>query len=174
MGITVSGQLSLLICSALLGFALGAVYDFFRIFRTVAHCGRNVVFVLDIIYWLVCAAVTFAFLLLQNEGKLRALVIIFEVAGAMLYYYTIGTIVIKKAEAASSGIKRQARAATAAIVRPVRRFGHAAGCEISKKSSATGSIIKKNSKLLQIRLKVHCKMMYNLIQSTRQTKNDGK
>jgi spore cortex biosynthesis protein YabQ len=174
MGITLSGQSGLLITAALLGFVLGAVYDVFRIFRVATRCGRAAVFVLDIIYWLICAAVTFSFLLLQNEGKLRALVIIFEVAGAALYYYTIGVIVIKRAGAVSSGVKRHTRAAAAALARPVRRFGNAAGFKISKKGRWAGSFIKKESKLLQIRLKVHCKMMYNLIQSTKEPKNGEK
>lgn len=174
MGITISGQLGLLITAALLGFVLGMVYDVFRVFRVTTRCGRVAVFVLDIIYWLICAAATFAFLILQNDGKLRALVIICEVAGSVLYYYTIGVIVIKRAEAVSSGIKRHARAATAALARPVREFGRAAGFKISKKRHAAGSFIKKESKLLQIRLKVQRKMMYNLIQTAKKPKDAEK
>ena len=174
MGITLSGQLGLLITAALLGFVLGVVYDGFRIIRVATRCGRVAVFLLDIIYWLICAAATFAFLVLQNEGKLRALVIICEVAGSLLYYYTIGIIVIKRAEAVSSGIKRQARAATAALARPVCNFGRAARFKISKKGHIAGSFLKKESKLLQIRLKVHRKMMYNLRQPAKKPKNTEK
>lgn len=174
MGITLSGQSGLLITAALLGFVLGAVYDVFRIFRVITRSGRVTVFVLDIIYWLICASATFAFLLLQNEGKLRSLIIISEVAGAALYYYTIGTIVIKKTTAASSSVKRHARAATAAIARPIRRFGRAAGFNIMKKGHAAGSFIKKENKLLEIRLKVYRKMMYNLRRPAKEPKNAGK
>jgi spore cortex biosynthesis protein YabQ len=174
MGISLSGQSGLLITAALLGFVLGAVYDVFRVFRVATRCGRFAVFILDIIYWLICASATFAFILLQNEGKLRILVILSEIAGALLYYYTIGTIVIKKAAVASDMVKRRVRAATTALVRPVRRFGSAAGYKISKKRRTVGSFIKKESKLFKIRLKVHRNMMYNLIQPTNKAKTAGK
>jgi spore cortex biosynthesis protein YabQ len=174
MGITLSGQSGLLIMAALLGFALGAVYDIFRIIRVFANSGRAAVFVLDIIYWLICAAATFAFLLLQNEGKLRALVIIFEVGGAALYYYTVGVIVIKKAAAASTGVKRRARAAKAAIAKPVYRFGRAAELNISKKGRAAGGFLKKETNLFKIRLKVHHEMMYNLIRPAKKPKSAEK
>lgn len=171
MGITVSGQLSLLICAVLIGFALGAVYDIFRMLRVITRCGRAAVFFFDIVYWLICAAVTFAFLLLQNDGKLRTLAIVSEVAGAVLYYYTVGVIVIRKTEAVSAEVKRKTRKAASAAAQPLRRFGRAAGSKITKKYRAAGHIAKKDSNLLQIRLKVHCKMMYNLIKSMKQAEN---
>ena len=174
MGISLSGQSGLLITAALLGFVLGAVYDVFRVFRIVTRCGHVAVFVMDIIYWLICSAATFAFILLQNDGKLRTLIIVSEIAGALLYYYSIGTAVVKKTAEASPKIKRHARTATAAIVRPMRRFGSAAGYKISKKGRSAGSFIKKESKLFKIRLKVHRNMMYNLIRSTKKAKVAGK
>lgn len=173
MGITLSGQSALLITAALLGFVLGAVYDFFRVIRVFTKSGRVAVFIWDIIYWLICAAATFAFLLIENDGKIRALVIICELCGAALYYYTIGKIVIRKVEAASDRVKRGARAATAAVARPIRKFRRAAGREIEKRSRNCGSFLKKQSKLLKIRLKVHNKMMYNLLRSARRPKKAG-
>lgn len=173
MGITLSGQSALLLTAALLGFVLGAVYDVFRVIRVFTRSGRIAVFVFDIIYWLICAAATFAFLLIQNDGKIRALIIVSELAGAALYYYTIGKIVIKRVQAASDRVKRGARAATAAIARPIRKFGSVAGSEISKKGRTCGNIVKKETKLLKIRLKVHNKMMYNLLRSAKKPKNDG-
>jgi spore cortex biosynthesis protein YabQ len=174
MEITVSEQLSLLICAVLIGIALGAVYDIFRMLRVITHCGRAAVFVLDILYWLVCTAVSFVFLLLQNDGKLRTLAIISEVGGAAIYYYTIGALVIKRAEAVSNSVKRKTKKAVIAAARPIKRFGRTAGAKIAKNCRAAGNIAKKDSNLLQISLKVHCKMLYNLIQSMKQAKKQGK
>lgn len=174
MGITLSGQSGLLLAAALLGFVLGAVYDIFRIIRVAARAGRAAVFLLDIIYWLICAAATFAFLLLQNNGKLRAVALIAEVAGAALYYYTIGAIVIKSYTAADAAVKRRVRAMAGAVAQPVSRFSRIVGSEIAKNGRAAGSFVKKESKLLKIRLKVHKKMMYNLIRSTKKSENSEK
>jgi spore cortex biosynthesis protein YabQ len=174
MEITLTGQSGLLITAALLGFVLGAVYDIFRVLRVVALRGHIAAFLLDIIYWLICASATFIFILLQNDGKLRALLLIAEVLGASLYYFTIGAIVIKRVEAATETVRRQTRAAAVAISRPVRKYGRAAGHKIAKKGRAVGSLLKKENNLLQIRLKVHSKMMYNLIRPTKKPKTDGK
>ena len=170
MGISPSAQLGMLFSAAFLGFALGAVYDLFRIFRVATRSGRVAVFVLDLLYWIVCTAATFVFLLLQNDGRMRALAMLVEVGGATLYYYTIGRLVIKRAAAADAFAKRKARAAARAVAEPVGRFGRVAGHNIAKKGRAAGRFVKKERKLLEIRLKVHQKMMYNLLRSTKKRK----
>jgi spore cortex biosynthesis protein YabQ len=174
MGISILGQTGLLLSAALLGFALGAVYDIFRIFRVATRSGRVAVFVLDLLYWLICAAVTFVFLLFQNDGRMRALSMLAQIGGAALYYYTIGRLVIKRAAAASVLAKRKARAAAnaaaKAVAGPMGRFGRAAGYKIAKGGRVAGRFIKKEHKLFKIRLKVHQKMMYNLLRSTKKRK----
>jgi len=170
MGITLSGQTGLLLASILLGFVLGVVYEIFRLIRVSAHCGRIAVFLLDVAYWLLCACATYVFLLLQNSGRVRILVIICEARGAALYYYSVGTIVIKRAAAADRAVKRRARLAKAAILRPVGKFKNSAADKIHKRSRSTGSFIKKETNLFKIRLKVHHKMMYNLIRSLKKQK----
>lgn len=174
MGITISSQAGLLISAAVLGFALGAVYDVFRIFRVATRSGKVAVFFLDILYWLVCASATFIFLLVQNEGKPRFMAVLMIVAGAALYYATVGAIVIRRAAAVDAGTRRAARRAAAAAARPVKRLSGAAGKGLRKRGRAAGGMIKKGNKVLKIRLKVYKHMMYNLLQPAKKPGATGK
>lgn len=174
MGISLSGQSGLLLTACLLGFVLGAVYDIFRIFRVVVRSGCLVVIVQDILFWLLCAAVTFVFLLIQNDGKIRALVIIFEALGAALYYYTVGALVLRKVKESERRVKRRVRSAASAAVSPLRKISRVAGHQITRGGRKVGSLFKKESKLLKIRLQVQRKMMYNLIRPTKKPDIDSK
>lgn len=64
--------------------------------------------------------------------------------------------------------------ASVAVLKPVRRFSGAALAFAAKKSRCTGSFLKKETNLFKIRLKVHCKMMYNLIRSYKKQKASPK
>lgn len=161
MGIKISEQTGLLISAALLGFALGGLYDAFRFLRVATHCGRVALFFLDIFYWLICAICVFIFFLVQNEGKLRFLAFLTGALGAAFYYNTLGVIFIKRAEKLDRKIKNQAKAAGRAVIKPVRRFGCAASYKMSKNSRFAYNFIKKEIKLLKIRLKVRTKVLYN-------------
>lgn len=169
MGITLSGQAGLLLAACLLGITLGAVYDIFRIVRVAFRCGKVSVFFQDILYWIICAAVTFIFLVLQNKGKVRVLILLSEALGAALYYYTIGAVVLRKVNKYDAKVKRGVRKAAAAAARPIGRFGRFAGTNIARGGRHAGSFLKKETKLFKIRLQVNRKMMYNLIQAARKS-----
>lgn len=170
MGITISGQTGLLISAALLGFVLGGLYDVFRFIRVATGCGRVALIFLDIIYWLICSVATFIFILLQNEGKIRFLVLFTEALGAGLYYCTIGAIFIKRAEAIDRAVKKHAKQAGRAVMKPVHKYGSAAFARMSSSCKKAYRNIKKDSKLLKIRLKVKSKMMYNLLRPAKKPK----
>lgn len=171
MGITISGQTGLLLSSFLLGVVLGAVFDIFRVIRISARSGRVAVFVQDVIFWLICAASTFVFFLLMNKGKLRFLMLLTEFLGAALYYNSIGIIVTRKVKQYDASIKRHTKAAVRLAAKPVMKYGGKAAAQISKSERKTGSFLKKQSKVLNLRLKVHRTMMYNLIRSAKKPKN---
>lgn len=169
MGITLSGQAGFLLAACLLGITLGAVYDIFRIIRSFLRCGKVAVFFQDVIFWLICAAATFVFLVLQNKGKIRFLMLLSEALGAALYYCTIGSIVLRKVKKYDERVKRGVKKAAAAAARPIGRFGRFAGVNISKGGRHAGSFLKKETKLFKIRLQVNRKMLYNLIQTAKKS-----
>lgn len=174
MGITFSGQAGFLLTACLLGITLGAVYDIFRIIRVAFRCGKVSVFFQDIIFWIICAAATFIFLVLQNKGKVRVLMLFSEAGGAALYYCTIGAIVLRKVNKYDLRVKRGARKAAAAVTRPIGRFGSFATANIAKEGRHAGSFFKKETKLFKIRLQVNQRLMYNLIQATRKSDRSKK
>jgi spore cortex biosynthesis protein YabQ len=174
LGISLSGQSGLLLTACLLGFVLGAVYDIFRIARVVVRSGCLIVIVQDILFWLLCATVTFVFLLIQNNGRVRVLVIVSEGIGAALYYYTIGVFVLRKVKDSERAVKRRARSAVAAAMSPLSKIRRTVGHQIARGGRKADSLFKKESKLLKIRLQVQRKMMYNLIRPANKPDIDSK
>lgn len=63
--------------AVIVGMVLALLYDFFRFFRLVF----NDKFFLDFIFWMISAVVTFCYLLIFNNGEIRALYLILIFVG---------------------------------------------------------------------------------------------
>lgn len=85
--------------AVLLGAVLGLCYDVFRILRIAIPSGRILVFFEDILFFLVVAAATFEFYQLTTDGIVRGYVLLGELLGFALYYFTLGALVFKAATA---------------------------------------------------------------------------
>lgn len=72
------------------GFILGLIYDFFRILRILIIKNSKAVPVQDIVYFLLCAMLTFVFLLVINNGRFRLNIFVALVSGFTVYYLTLG------------------------------------------------------------------------------------
>lgn len=77
-----------------LGAVLGACYDGFRILRAAVRFHTVLVFVQDVLYFVGVTIVTFAFLLAYNDGELRMFILIGELMGAVLYFFSLSLIVM--------------------------------------------------------------------------------
>lgn len=95
MEITVAQQTWEFLLAILLGAALGVCYDIFRIVRIAVVNPPALVIFEDIIYALVCASATLCYLISISDGRLRIFVLIGEVLGFVLYYCTLGVLVLK-------------------------------------------------------------------------------
>lgn len=71
--------------SFILGLVLMISYDFLRLFRLLVPHGNFWIGIEDFIYWLYCAAMTFALLLKENSGILRGYVIVCVFLAMYLY-----------------------------------------------------------------------------------------
>jgi len=80
--------------AVVLGAALGFLFDIFRIIRIALPAARPVVAVQDIIFFVICALVTFFFLLGGADGKVRFFLIIGECLGALLYLCSLSLILM--------------------------------------------------------------------------------
>lgn len=95
------------IYSAGLGFALGLVYDFFRIFfYTITGSDKKLRTVRDIMYLSLCLAVDFIFLLVMCSGRIMLYVFVGEGIGLTVYARTFSRAVYRPLKVCSSVIRR--------------------------------------------------------------------
>ena len=90
---SVSGQLQVFGLSVLLGEGLGLVYEVFRLLRLAFFSQKTVVFVQDVLFSLTALVSTFVFVVAVNGGQLRFFLLIGELCGFMVYYFTLGTLI---------------------------------------------------------------------------------
>ena len=102
---SLSSQLFVFFYSLVLGLALGAAYDFFRILRMLANPKNLSVFLQDIFYFLVSAVVTFLFVLGINGGNSRLYILVAEALGWICYHLTLGQLVCRCSEGVMKWIK---------------------------------------------------------------------
>lgn len=170
MGISAASQALAFAAAFGLGFIFGILFDVFRFIRIAFGGGKIAVFFEDVFFWLICAVATFIFLLFETRGQLRVPLVLCIFVGTYVYYRALGSITYQTARRADPKIKRFTRKCVRKAARPIKNAGAAAGIYIIKKRKKGEALLKKENNLLAIRLKVHLKMMYNLIKSIRKPK----
>lgn len=160
----VSQQLRLFTLSLGLGFLLGIVYDLFRSLRLIFSRtpGKYTLFVQDIIYVILCAVITFLFLLSENYGEIRAYVLAGEIIGFFAYYFTIGVLTMRVGDSVANTIHKFLRLTKNIILRPFRAVRR---LFLKHKASANEKVLKKAKKFPKI-FKLHLQhdgnVLYNL------------
>lgn len=92
--------------SCILGVFLGCLFDLFRIFRMAVKCGTIFVFIQDILYFSIITFVTFMFLLSYNDGRLRMFILVGELMGSVLYFFSLSILILKSSKLIISVIKK--------------------------------------------------------------------
>ena len=77
---------------------LEACYDVFRILRLAFPNGRILIFLEDLLYFAVAAVASFSFIVLANGGLLRAFILIGELLGAILYFFSLSLLIMGAAK----------------------------------------------------------------------------
>jgi spore cortex biosynthesis protein YabQ len=85
-----SKQLDLFFLSLGIGFLLGIVYDILRAIRLTFSKGKALIFIFDIIYFIIFALATFIFFVAINKGEFRFYMIFGEITGLLFYYFSFG------------------------------------------------------------------------------------
>lgn len=163
MTVSVSAQAMEFLLSCILGAGLGLLFDVFRIIRLAGKCGKIAVFFQDILFLLVCTAVTFLFLLRESSGEVRIFIIGGEILGAALYYLTLGALVMKLSRVIIDALGRLKRFLVRHLMPPARRAKVKIGNTFDKNTQKAKAMLKKENKLFKLGLKVVQKKMYNLI-----------
>ena len=96
---SLADQTRLFLLSLGFGFALGILYDLFRIVRLLAgKSGRVSLLAQDILYCLFCTALSFFFFLAVGDGAVRLYLLGGEILGWLVYYVSFGTVALRFSE----------------------------------------------------------------------------
>lgn len=93
--ITITGQLWEFLGSLALGCAIGVLYDVFRILRAAVVHKSFMVFIEDVVFFLLAGFLTFSYFFAVEQGQLRIFVLLGEILGFVLYFFTIGVVVMR-------------------------------------------------------------------------------
>lgn len=85
--------------ACLLGGVLSVFYGVFKILRIAIRFSAAAVAVQDFVFWFFSGLAVFMFALWQNDGIVRGYVLFGAVIGALFYYWTVGTLITRSAEA---------------------------------------------------------------------------
>ena len=153
-----SAQTEIFLLSLGFGFLLGILYDVFRTLRLVISNSAGFTVFADIMYFLLCAFLVFCFNLVVDNGKIRLYVLLGDLLGWLIYYFSFGEISVKISNSIIAFVKRIFRAVSI----PLRRLKNRINRKFGKSASFSKKIIRKFNKKLKFDLQKYKGMVYNL------------
>jgi spore cortex biosynthesis protein YabQ len=102
------------------GFAIGFIYDVFRVARLAVKHADAVVQIEDAVFWLIASAGMFLFTLHVNNGEVRAFSIVGAALGMVLYFVGLSSYIIKILVAAVNILKKTIAAIIGIILIPFK------------------------------------------------------
>ena len=160
-------QTFIFLYSSGLGFALGILYDFFRIFfYLLTGSDKKYLMARDIIYLLACLVINFLFLLAMSDGQILLYIIIGEIIGWSVWYFTLSEAVFKPVRTAANFVRKKTRVIISLISKIKAKV-----CLIFQKYT---NFYRKNEKNLQKDLhnrhgivynsfvKLYCRLVFSL------------
>ena len=165
----VTPQTLLFLESILLGMVLALIFDVFRILRIGAELPSAVILVQDIVFFIICAVVTYFFMLKTTYGQVRGFILIGEVIGFTVYYFTIGRLVISASKVIIAVIKRILTVLFSIFLYPFvwifKAVSKKLGVNLSKSAKKLANF-KKNVIFI---LKTRRRILYNIIYNARKS-----
>ncbi len=162
--VDLGGQYYTTLISLLVGGGLCLLYDCFRIVRAAWRWDGVAVFVQDVVYCVIAAAVTYGMLLVRCSGVVRIYPLIGEVCGFVICRFTVSRLVMLIATGIITFVRRVYFAVRKAAFVPIIRIAET----IFKKIAAFS---KKINYLLKNYLKDTSYLVYNHV-NYRGRKND--
>ena len=99
MELTLEAQTQAFIYSCVLGVILAVIYTAIGIIKIISPPSKKLLFVMDILFMLVCTFTTFFYSVLVTWGNLRYYVVFGELIGFFLFYLFVGEIILKCSKA---------------------------------------------------------------------------
>lgn len=135
------------------GFLIGLLYDVFRAVRHAVSDGKKAFFVSDVLFAFSAAFLTFLFALTVHGGSVRGYVLFGELLGFLVYYFTVGVLVMRLFDKIIAAVHRFFRAVLHIFLTPLKRF--AAFCKrffaknVQKAQKKSKTSVKKSKMYLQ-------------------------
>ena len=151
------------------GFIMGVFYDVFRILRICISKSPKLALPFDLLYFLLLGFCSYIFILVVNEGDIRAFLIIGECVGFASYYFSLGFVVFSASEKIVGLVKNVFSVIFKIVFSPFKWILSKVKklLEVfSKKCFKKGKKIKNKSKF---HLKLYKQLLYN--QSVKMAQN---
>lgn len=94
MGISVTNQAYIFLCSIVGGLVVGFIFDVFRICRKVIKTTNFITYLEDILFWIIVAIIIFVFAFITNDGELRWYAFLGVLLGTIFYNLLFSAYVI--------------------------------------------------------------------------------
>ena len=159
--IAVNTQTLIFFRSLWLGALLGMMYDLFRIFRIAVPTPNFAAVAEDILFFLLSAFLSFGFILSVNYGQVRFFILLGEGLGFLLYYLTVGPVVMKSVKKIISAAKKVLLFLWKITLGPILRLLLFLGKKLWKR---VGKRLKKSKKVVEMHRKhLHIRwvLLYN-------------
>lgn len=171
-----SEQIRFFMLSLGVGFALGVFYDILRTVRLTFTKGKAAVFIFDVLYFLIFGLATFLFILSLNKGEVRLYMIVGEICGTVIYYFSLGLLAIKITNATVKAVHCFFSFLFKMIFAPVSRilkrvfgiFG-----KIYKLLKKSEKKLQKNRKKLLQKLKLYVYNLLGILKGRQASSNGG-
>ncbi len=160
---TMALQTRVFLLSIGLGFFLGILYDLFYIIRLIITKNKYTIYVQDILYLLSCSFITFIFILALSSGVVRGYVIVGELFGWLIYYFSTGYFIVSFASKAVDSSKKAIKNFIIFILKPFKLILTKIFNQVKRFYLFFYKKIRKFNKKFKIRLKCNGKLVYNTI-----------
>lgn len=174
MELSISVQTMDFLLSCLLGVGFGVLYDAFRIIRLAFWHGKIIVGIQDVLFFVLAAIGSFLFTLLRCEGQLRFYLLLGELMGFVVYYFTVGTVVLRVSKGIINGIKRSLRFLYKIFVAPFVKFLVFISRQIRSFFVHIVSSSKKRLRISKFLLQKENVLLYNLNSSEKNQRTKRK
>lgn len=91
----ISFEIFLFAVCALFGVFAALVFDSFRVSRRLVRTGTVLTGIEDILFWIITALCFFALCLRFNNGEIRVFMLFGVMAGALVYFNTVSSFMVK-------------------------------------------------------------------------------
>lgn len=91
----IQNEVYVFLWSILVGTVLALIFDFFRLMRRKGKTRNLVVYIQDIIYWLIVAVIIIISAFVTNDGELRGFMFVGYIIGAIFYLFLFSKFFLK-------------------------------------------------------------------------------